>query len=561
MAQALPQGFDSLLKGFNRLSNARKIGLLASLSGLIAIVVVAVLWARTPEYRVLYSNLSEHDGGDVVAALAQMNIAYQFSESGTAILVPALQVYDTRLRLASQGLPKGGSVGYELMENQKFGISQFAEQVNYQRALAGELARTIQALGAVQSARVHLAIPRPSVFTREQLAPSASVFVSVHPGRTLDGAQVVAIQHLVAGSVPELTPRGVTVVDQAGNLLSANSAANQARGLDASQLQHVHQVEQSYVARIENILKPLLGNDNLRAQVAATLDFSEMEQTAEVFAPNSSAAEQATRSQQTVDTNSVTPGASAGGVPGALSNQPPGSATAPLNAPNAQTGSAAGQATSSVHRESTVNFEVGKTITHTRREAGLLKRMSVAVVVNYRKTVDKEGKSVAKPLSSQEMAQIDMLVREAMGFSKERGDSLNVVNAAFAPEGPEAPLLPLWERPEMIARGIEVGKVLLAAIALLLAARMIRGAMRDLQAAGAPPEADDARTEPTLGQGDGEGTRSGERAGVALGGAGGPPMDPAQVAYEADLAAVRALAKENPRMVANIIRDWVTKNE
>ena len=305
MAQAPGQRISALARGFNQLSNAQKVGLLAALAAVVALVAVVLLWARTPEYRVLYSNLSDRDGGEVLAALGGMNIPYQLADGGTAILVPAPQVYDTRLKLASQGLPKGGAVGFELMDTQKFGVSQFTQEVNYQRALAGELSRTIQSLSQVASARVHLAIPRPSVFVREQPRPSASVLVGIYPGRSLDEGQVSAIQHLVASAVPELSARGVTVVDQAGNLLSGGGETTQAGGLDASQIKYVRALESAYAARIESIVQPIVGRGNVRAQVAANLDFSQVEQTSETFKPNASAHEQTLRSQQTVETTST----------------------------------------------------------------------------------------------------------------------------------------------------------------------------------------------------------------------------------------------------------------
>src|SRR5689334_6597753 len=352
MAQAPAQNITALARGFSQLSNAQKVGLLAGIAAVIALAVVAVMWARTPEYRVLYSNLSDRDGGDVVAALSTMNIPYKVAEGGSAILVPAPVVYDTRLRLAGQGLPRGGAVGFELMEAQKFGISQFAEQVNFQRALAGELSRTIQSMSPVQSARVHLAIPRPSVFVREQQKPSASVLVTLYPGRRLEESQVAAIQHLVAAGVPEMSARSVTVVDQTGNLMSPNGDVPTVGGLDATQIKYRHMLEAAYAARIENILAPILGRENVRAQVAADLDFSQVEQTSEVFKPNPTAQEQSLRSQQTIETTSTNP-TGPSGVPGALSNQPPGAASAPLTAPAVAQGTAASTAAAatSSHRE------------------------------------------------------------------------------------------------------------------------------------------------------------------------------------------------------------------
>jgi len=288
-----------------------------------------------------------------------------------------------RLRLASQGLPKGSVVGFELMENQKLGTSQFLEQVNYQRALEGELTRSIQSLSAVQGARVHLAIPRPSVFTREQKNPSASVLVGLHPGRSLDKAQVNGIVHLISSSVPDLSVKNVTVLDQNGNLLSSAAEGKESAGLDPSQLEFLRQVEQSFIKRIENILSPITGMENVRAQVAAELDFSQTEQTAETFKPNPAPAEAAIRSQQSNENNSGA-GQAAGGVPGALSNQPPGTAAAPVTAPAATAAAPAQPSGGGAHKESTVNYELDKTIKHVKSPVGNIKRLSVAVVVNHK---------------------------------------------------------------------------------------------------------------------------------------------------------------------------------
>jgi len=557
MAQAPGQNVAALARGFIELSNAQKVGLLAGIAAVIALLAVVLLWARTPEYRVLYSNLSDRDGGDVIAALGTLNIPYQVADGGTAILVPAGQVYDTRLKLASQGLPRGGSVGFELMETQKFGISQFAEQVNYQRALAGELSRTIQSLSQVASARVHLAIPRPSVFVREQPRPSASVLVGLYPGRTLDEAQVSAIQHLVASAVPELSARGVTVVDQAGNLLSGSGEPTLAGGLglDASQIKYLHALEGTYAARIEAILLPIVGRDNVRAQVAATLDFSQVEQTSETFKPNASPKEQTLRSQQTVETTSTNP-TGPSGVPGALSNQPPGAASAPLTVPGPanQTAATTNPASTSSHRENTVNYEVDKTIRHIKNEVGGIKRLSVAVVVNHRRTVDKDGKVSFVPRTEAEMAQIAELVRQAMGFSKERGDSVNVVDTPFnvpdagEPGGVAAPSAwTEWLQRQLTPEGLtRWGPYALLAVVLLYAwFGLLSPTLKDLMRVG-------ARVEPTYAPGPGE---------PAMAAPGGAPARPTTASYDSDLRAVKDMAKQEPRIVANVVKDWVGRNE
>src|ERR1035437_5993720 len=340
-----PQGADNLTDrlrfAVTRLSNQQKILLMVAIAVVIALVVAGNTWIKQADYRILFSNISERDGGAVIAALEQRNVPYKFSDSGSAILVPSSRVHDVRLRLATQGLPKGGGVGFELMENQKFGISQFAEQVNYQRGLEGELARTIQSIGAVQAARVHLAIPKPTVFVREELKPSASVLLNLYAGRLLDPGQIAGIQNLVSASVPNLSASSVTLIDQNGTMLSQLKSALMDAGLDPSQIKYVQEIEASAIKRIDDILSPIVGQGNDRVQVAADVDFSQNEQTAETHRPNTTPPDIAIRSQQTSESASATP--SALGVPGALSNQPPVPATAPITQPGAGPTTAPGQ--------------------------------------------------------------------------------------------------------------------------------------------------------------------------------------------------------------------------
>ncbi len=523
----------------------QKFGLMVALAAIVALVVGGWLWSQTPDYRVLYTNLSDRDGGAIIASLQQMNIAFKFAEGGGALLVPANQVHEVRLRLAGQGLPKGGLVGFELMEGQKLGTTQFQEQVNYQRALEGELARSIQSLSAVAGARVHLAISKPSVFVREQQKPSASVLLALHPGRSLDAGQVSAIVHLVSSSIPDLPVKNVTVIDQSGNLLTGQGGNNV--GLDPSQLKYVHELEQSFVKRIEAILTPITGANNVQAQVTADVDFTLSENVAETYSPNQTAAA-AVRSQQTSESSGGA-GAAASGVPGALSNQPPANASAPLTTPNAagqnagaanaatppvsQTGAGSAPATS--RRDSTVNYEVDKTIKHTRQPVGAIKRLSVAVVVNHRKLIDPEGKVSTKALSADEMAQINALVKEVMGYNKERGDSLNVTNSAFSvAEIEPAAEVPLWKQPETIATAKDVGKgMLIAALVLFLVMGVLRPLLAKLAEARLPPPAQ-IETAPALAR------RSG---------------------YAEDLDAAKQLARSEPKLVANVVKEWVAGNE
>lgn len=563
--QAPPPASTPLLQGFFRLTNVQKVVLLVGVAAAVAITVAFVSWARAPDYKVLFSNVADRDGGAIISALQQINVPYRMSEGGGAILVPSDRVYESRLRLAQQGLPRGGSIGFELLENQRIGTSQFVEQVNFQRALEGELARTVQALGSVQGARVHLAIPRPSVFVRDQQKPSASVLVSLFPGRTLDPAQLAGITHLVASSVPELAPSAVTIVDQAGNLLTQSPNARESNaGLDAGQLKYLQAVEQNFVRRIEAILTPIVGPGNVRAQVTAELDFSTVEQTAETYKPNPSP-EQAIRSQQTVETLGDNP-RDASGVPGALSNQPPGAATAPLNAP--AKGAAKGAANEppppgNSHREATTNYEIDKTITHTRAEVGAIRRLSAAVVVNHRREV-KEGKSESTPLPEAEIAQLNNLVRQAIGFNEKRGDMVNLVNAAFN----EAERIEV-EGPTLVAEVTQrllgnMNTVLwtLAAIvaALFIYLMVLRPVLRDLALAGERDLAAQEAYAQAMAAAAGGGRGDGDGAAGADGGPGtAPPIRTGARGFEADLQAVKDLAKQEPQIVANVVKDWVGK--
>ncbi|MDD5403149.1 MAG: flagellar basal-body MS-ring/collar protein FliF [Sulfuricella sp.] len=551
---AQENAFGGMLERFGQLSNRRKLGLMFGIAAIIALVAGSWMWSQTPDYRVLYSNLSDRDGGSVIASLQQMNVPYKMAEGGGAILVPSNQVYEMRLRLASQGLPKGGVVGFELMDGQKLGMSQFQEQVNYQRALEGEITRSIQSLSAVQAARVHLAIPKPSVFVRDQQKPSASVLLSLYPGRTLDAAQVSGIVHLIASSVPELPVKNVTLVDQNGNLLLAadEGEADAHAGLDPTQLDYLHQVEQSYVKRIEAILTPLVGVGNVKAQVAADLDFAMIEQTAETYKPNPAPNEAAIRSQQTSETVGDA-GKPASGVPGAMSNQPPGAASAPIAAaasPAGGTAAGAGASGAGAHKESTVNFEVDKTIQHVRQPVGGIKRLSVAVVVNNRK-VGTGKNAKAKPLSAAELAQLQNLVKEAMGYNQARGDTLNLVNAAFsAGEEEVVPPVPLWKDPGNISLAKEVAKnLLIAALLFYLVFGVIRPILRDL--AQQP-----LHVMPSHAGGGGEAGE--EMAEIS-------PQAAARAAqsagYEENLRAAKELAKQDPRVVASVVKDWVGGGE
>lgn len=546
-------GGSPLAQALARLTSSQKIGLMVAVAAIVALVIGGTMWGQAPEYRVLYSNVSDRDGGAIIDSLQQMNIPYKFTEGGGAILIPSDQVHEVRLKLASQGLPKGGTVGFELMENQKFGTSQFLEQVNYQRALEGELSRSVQTLASVENARVHLAIPKPSVFIKEQQKPSASVVLQLRGGRALDAGQVSAIVHLISSSVPEMSAKSVTLIDQNGTLLSA-MRENGPDLLDPSQLKYLRQIEQDYVKRIESIVSPLVGASNVRAQVTADLDFAQSEQTAETYGPNQPPNEAAVRSQQTVE--SINSNQNPAGVPGALSNQPPVPATAPIVTP-ASAVSAASSAVNTSHKEATTNYEVDRTIRHTKLPVGSIRRMSVAVVVNHRTITEKNGKTSTKPLTEAEQAQITGLVKEAMGFDAKRGDSLEVINSAFTDDKELLPEVPWWKQPEMIELGKTLLKYLLiTAVALFLIFGVIRPAFKNL--APPPPPEPEA---PAEGEAAAEGEAGEDGANVQLSAEGQQLQQSATHGYEAKMQAVRQLAQQDPKIVAIVVKEWVNGNE
>ena len=520
------------------------VALMLAAATAVALAVGAWTWSQAPDYRVLFSNVNDRDGGEIIASLTQMNVPYKFADGGGAILVPATLVHEARLRLASQGLPKGSLVGFELMETSKLGTSQFLEQVNYQRALEGELARSIQSVSAVGGARVHLAIPKPSVFMRETQKPSASVLVNLNAGRTLEPGQVSAIVHLVSSSVPELLAKNVTVVDQNGNLLSTQDDAQQQTGLDPGQLKYIKTMEQDFARRIEAIVLPVVGNDNVHAQVTADIDFSQTEQAEEVYRPNQGAAAAAIRSQTSAESTSAAGGAQNGGVPGALSNQPPSPASAPINkqpaAPGAVPPPTPAASGINSNKNSTVNYEVDKSLKHIRHSTGNIKRLSVAVVVNYRKVAAKDGRISYKPRSEDDMAQINKLVREAMGYTEARGDTVTVANTAFSVAEAEVPEnVSFWNRPGTWALAQEMGKnLLIAGLVLFLFFKVLRPMFRS----AITPPAVETPALPAIASG---------AAPAVLGGA----------SYQSNLDSAKQLARQEPKLVANIVRTWVAGDE
>ncbi len=536
--------FQPLVDALNRLDARQKMLGAVALALMIALLVGGLLWTREPPYAVLFSNFEERDGGDIVAALTQQNIPHQISDNGRAILVPQAQVHNVRLKLASAGLPKGGMVGFEIMENQKLGQSQFSEQVAFQRALQGELSRSIASLSSVQGARVHLAIPKQTAFLRDDQKATASVIVNLRPGRVLEAGQIAGIVHLVSSSVPQLNSANVSVIDQNGSLISQKRGALGDAGLDPSQRTYVRDLEADFAKRVQAILAPVVGSENVRAQVTADVDFSVIEQTAENYKPNPTP-ETVIRSQQTAESGNGTPGAL--GVPGALTNQPPTPATAPITQPPVPGTTGAGGSTNNIAytRNATVNYEVDKVIKHSRGVPGVIKRLSVAIVINEpTKTDAKSGKTVPDPLPEAKIKQINDLAREAIGFSTERGDTLNVAAAPFAAEKPsDVSGTPIWQDAELLALIKELGRYLIIAAALFyIWSNWLKSIVSRLLPPPPKPETEEEKA-----------AREAEEM-VDL---QSVEIHDAHTIYEKKVTAAREFAKKDPKAVAHMIKEWM----
>ncbi len=562
------------LPGYDTLRALPKVALIGLGAALIALIVALLLWSRGPTYQVLFSNLDDRDGGAIVSALGQMNVPYQFNSNGTAILVPQDRVHDVRMQMASQGLPRSGNAGFELLDQSRFGASQFTEQVTYQRALEGELANSIKAVHAVKEARVHLAMPRETLFVRDRQSPTASVVLSLYPGRDLSEGQVSAISWLISSSVPNLHADKVSIIDQNGRLLTAPTGE---MGADNQQRNFVNDIEYRAVQRILTLLNPLVGAGNVRAQVTAEVDFSRREQTSEVYKPNQQPGQAAVRSQQTSSSLQRNP-QQPQGVPGALSNQAPNNATAnlvnPPAAPNqpqapaapatepanaaAQTANAANAAaagtdpslvslaeqarllqnTGNARNDSTVNYEVDRTISHVKGPLGQLSRLSVAVVVNYRNT-DKEQ----QPLEQEELDKIRDLVKQAVGYSADRGDSLSVVNGQFNEQGDID--TPFWKNPEYRELAMELVKYLVFAFILFMAWRIVINPI--IQGLIQAKAVADARVERQKEESAREQAAEQRAAEMSR--------------YEENLNTARTMAHDDPRAVAMVLRSWLNKDE
>ncbi len=556
-------------------------GVIAGTVGLLAVIVALVLWAGEPDYQPLYRGLPENEAGQIMEALAKANVPHRVDRASGALLVPADKVHETRLKLAAQGLPRGATNGFELLDQHNgFGVSQFMENARYQRALEGELARSVMSIGAVANARVHLAIPKESVFVRNRQPPSASVLVQLAPGRVLDGGQVAAIVHLVSSSVPRLPAEQVSVVDQAGNLLTR--PAGSALGMNMDQMDYRQRMEADTVRRVEDLLTPLLGVGRLRAQAALDLDFDNREETTESFDPRREPG--MVRSEQLMEEVNGRP--EPVGIPGALSNQPPGVASAPEQAPGApaqagQPPAAPGQAAQTAQpggqpgqlaqteaqkvaegsrgvrsrREHTRNFELDKRVAHVRATPGSVRRLSVAVLLD-----DKLVDGARTPFSQEELDRITALVKEAVGFDARRGDTVNVMNASFANNTVLPDLGPFWQQPwfiELVKWGI--GGLVALAFLLWVARPAVKRLLPEPPAPA--PALSGGERLPALPDAaeQGVGELAEDRLMLAGYGVGAVPQLPSDAAAKLDerLETARRLVAEDPKRAVQVIRAWL----
>ena len=531
------------LSGFGNLSMLRQLVLMGGLAASIALGVAIVMWSQQPNYSMLYSGLSDQDALDITNALDRSGIPHKITAGTGTILVPGDRVHEARMKLAGEGLPKGTATGFELLDKEQgFGVSQFMENARYQRALEGELAKTISSMSNVQSARIHLAIPKQSAFVRDHKDPSASVFLNVYGGRPMQAEQVAAVIHLVASSVPNLAPEQVTVVDQTGKLLSSQQSSDQLR-LTATQFEYRKSVEDYYMKRIEDILSPILGSNGVRAQVSADIDFTQTEQTQENYNPDLPAV----RSEQTFEDHS-NGATSPSGVPGALSNQPPVAAAAGGQA-QANANTADKNSPESSVRKVTRNYELDKTISHTKYQTGMVRKISIAVLVDDHQKINDDGTVERTPLKEDELARLTSLVKETVGFNPERGDSVNILNESFTPPPPvEAPPpVSFLDKPWVW----DAGKLAVAAIGVvLLVFGVVKPLLRNL--------VEKAPAVPTVVMGS-----QGRNEMAAVGGMN-PLMQqmqgqlPSPNNYEQQLGAIKGMANQDPKRVAQVVKNWVS---
>ncbi len=524
----------------------KQLMFLIAIAASIALGGYVFMWSQTPNYQVLFPDMQAKESSEVIAILQQSNISYKLDPASGVLLVPSSEIQGLRLRLAAEGYPRSSGQGMAMLNNEQgFGTSQFIERARYQKALEEELARSISQLQNVRSARVHLATPKQSVFVRDRKAPTASVVVNLYAGRNLQDGQVAAIAHMVASSVPNMDSSNVSIVDQRGRLLTRKNT-DESVAMSDSQFKYSQKLERLYIDRIEDILTPIVGMGGVRAQVVADIDFTVTEQTHESYNPDMAAL----RSEQVQEEQRV--GVSGPlGVPGALTNQPPGGAVAPEvvepqvdedGNPIPRT-----EQPGSTSKRSTRNFELDRTISHTRVAPGSVRKLSVAVLVDERRSVDAEGNVTSTPLSEAEMTRINALIKDAIGFNTARGDTLNVVNAPFVapPEAEPLPETPIWQQ----AWVWDVAKQVLGGLLVLfLVFGVIRPAFKDLNKVPVNEGQNSPEAAAATAAASGEtGVQSADEIAKLTTGNEG---------LEQELDNVRALVQQDPALVAQVVKNW-----
>ncbi|ARM83610.1 MULTISPECIES: flagellar basal-body MS-ring/collar protein FliF [Pseudomonadota] len=540
---------SDLIFGFNRLNLLRQVGLMVGLAASVALGVAVVLWAQEPNYQPVVGDMSGYNPQDVTTILDANNIDYRMDPRTGALLVPSDEVYNARLKLAAEGVTDEQTMGYELLDQDRgLGTSQFMETISFRRGLEGELARTIGSMRTVRAARVHLAIPERSVFVRDARTPTASVFLEVIAGRRLEQEQIASIVNLVAGSIPEMSKDNVTVVDQSGNLLTGREDGGDSQQIE-DQYDYTSRVEDRLARRVASMVRPVVGDGRFRAEVTADLDFSSVEQAEELFNPE----QQAVRSERQMSERRAGGGAS--GIPGALSNQPPAQPTVPEQATADDEGNVQAPPVN-VREESTRNYEMDRTVSYIRQELGRIKRLSVALAVDDMKVVDPQTGEVSyEPWPEQELQRLTMLVRDAVGYSAARGDSVTVMNTAFAAEEQiefEAPAF--WEQPWFWDL---MKQVLAGLVILVLVLGLLRPTLKSLSGGG--------RSERRGDSDDGydglDGIEGGDALREAMHSQDDLLLPGATDSYDRQLNALKGLIAEDPARVSQVMRQWVNVDD
>ncbi|WP_298448054.1 flagellar basal-body MS-ring/collar protein FliF [uncultured Marinobacter sp.] len=542
---------NDLFLGFNRLNLLRQVGLMVGLAASVALGLAVVLWAQEPNYQPVVGDLSAYNPQDVTTILDSNGIDYKMDTRSGALLVPSDQVYTARLKLAAEGVTDQKTMGYELLDKDRgLGTSQFMETVSYRRGLEGELARTISSMRGVRAARVHLAIPERSVFVRDARDPTASVFLEVFAGRRPEQEQIAAIVNLVAGSIPMMNKDHVTVVDQNGNLLTGKTTRGDGERMQ-DQYEYTSRLEERLTRRVASLIAPIVGEGRYRAEVSADLDFSSVEQAEELFNPE----QQAVRSERDLTEQRVA--GFNGGVPGALSNQPPANATVPEQA-NAQAGNVEGGVPVpppvNVRKESTRNYEMDRTVSYTRQELGRVRRVTVALAVDDMKVVNPDTGAVTyEAWPEQELQRLSMLVRDAVGYSAARGDSVTVMNTAFAPEEAYEFETPgFWEQPWFWDL---MKQVLAGLVILVLVLGLLRPTLKSLSGGGQRSRGGDSDLDGYDDEGDNDALRK------ALSSQDDLLLPGATDSYDRQLNALKGLIAEDPARVSQVMRQWVNVDD